>query len=108
MSKRITIDDLARMVQKGFDAVDKRFDAVDTRLDGLTLDVSYLKTKVDEIEQRLNRHEEILEEHTEELLWLRKHLEELAESKQDKQVYKEIEDLRARLARVEKKIGIAK
>lgn len=34
MTKRnITIDDLARMVQKGFDGVDKRFDRIDQRLD---------------------------------------------------------------------------
>lgn len=45
MSKRITIDDPARMAPKGVDAVDKRFEAVDqrlnpiSRLDGLTLDV---------------------------------------------------------------------
>jgi len=31
--QNITIDDLAGMVQKGFDGVDKRFDKVDLRFD---------------------------------------------------------------------------
>jgi len=33
MKKNITIDDLAGMVQKGFDGVDLRFDKVDKRFD---------------------------------------------------------------------------
>ena len=31
--KKVTIEDLAVMVKKGFDSVDKRFDGVDDRLD---------------------------------------------------------------------------
>lgn len=33
MKKNITIDDLAVIVQKGFNGVDKRFDSVDKRFD---------------------------------------------------------------------------
>ena len=33
IKKQITIDDLAGMVQRGFDHADKRFDGIDERLD---------------------------------------------------------------------------
>ena len=67
MKKNITIDELARMVQKGFEEtakktdMDKRFDGIDKRLD--RIENILIKRHSDEIEnlkQRMHRLEEAL------------------------------------------------
>jgi len=63
--KNITIDDLARMVQHGFDATDKKMDkgfrSVDNRLDRIE---SFLlkqhSQKIEFLEKRMHRLEEAL------------------------------------------------
>ena len=55
--KNFTINDLALMVGRGFNATDKRFDGVDKRFDGVD-------RKLFEVNQRLDRIEKIiLEDH---------------------------------------------
>lgn len=49
--KKITLEDLARMVANGFRGVDERFDRVETRL-------GHVETKLDGVETRLNSVEE--------------------------------------------------
>jgi len=46
-NKKITIDDLAVMMKKGFDGVDEKFDGVDEKFDGVDEKISTLATKVD-------------------------------------------------------------
>lgn len=126
--KKITIEDLAVMIQRGFqetarkidvdkrfDAVDKRFDAVEGRLGtlenrfvNLASDVSYLKARVTEIGVTLSRHEEILEEHSEELNWLHKKFDELTNPKSEKRVitYREFSKLASRVDGLERKIAV--
>jgi len=50
--KQTTIDDLATMVQKGFQGMDKRFDKVEDRLDKI-------ENRMDGVEDRLDRIEKI-------------------------------------------------
>ncbi len=54
---KITIDDLAQMIGRGFAHVDKRFDDMDVRLsgriDGLELKIDNLDAKIDRIDSRL-------------------------------------------------------
>jgi len=55
MINKVTIEDLAGMVKRGFDTVDKRFDAVDKRFDAMD-------KRFDRIENLiLKRHEEEIE-----------------------------------------------
>lgn len=54
---KITIDKLAQMVQKGFNAVDKRFDGVDQRLDRLEKDVKEIKYDLKETIKRTDKLE---------------------------------------------------
>ena len=49
--KNMTIDGLAVIVAKGFDAVDKRFDAVDKRFDSLE---ERLTNKINGLDQRID------------------------------------------------------
>ncbi len=52
-TKKMTLDDLARMVKQGFDGVDKRFDLVDGRF-------CDIDTRFDEVNQRLDRMEKLV------------------------------------------------
>ena len=49
MSKEITIEDLAMMVNKGFEKVDERFDKVDERLNSIDMRLARVETDVSEI-----------------------------------------------------------
>lgn len=122
--KKITIENLAVMVQKGFAQtttefkelrnemasgfaeVDKRFGEVDKRLINLEYNVSYLKSRVEEIGRTLGQHTEILEEHTGELKWLHKKVDEFTDPKNKKRfvTYQEFTELEARVAAFEKKV----
>ena len=42
-NKKITIEDLAIMVHKGFDGVDKRFDGIDTKISALENEVKIIR-----------------------------------------------------------------
>lgn len=54
MKKEITIDDLAMMVQKGFNSTDVKFEELKTEIQELKLDIKEIKTnlnkKVDKID----------------------------------------------------------
>lgn len=59
--KNITIEDLARMVKKGFDGTDKRLDKIDVRLDRIeNFILKQHSQKIDFLEKRINRLEEAL------------------------------------------------
>jgi DNA anti-recombination protein RmuC len=51
--KAVTTNELARMVQRGFEAVDERFDGVDRRFEAVD-------KRFDKVEARLDRIENIL------------------------------------------------
>lgn len=126
--KKITIEDLAAMVQAGFhgtarksdvdkrfdvmdkrfDAMDQRFDAMDNRFMNLASDVAYLKARVTEIGIMLDRHEEILEEHSEELKWMHKKLDEFMNLGSEKRAisYREFSKLVSRVGNLERKIAV--
>ena len=119
VNKKVTIEDLAVMVQKGFkdtarkEEMDKRFDEVDKRFLGinqelvdLKSDVSYLKSRVEEIGRVLERHDELLEEHSEELKIIHKILDDLTDPKNKKHIvtYQEFLALESRVIDLEKKV----
>jgi len=66
-SKNITIDDLAIMVQKGFEAVDKRFDTVDERFEAVDKRFEAVDKRFDKIEKKLDRVTESYGERIEKL-----------------------------------------
>lgn len=108
--KRITVEELAVIVHKGFEALsgemNRLFSGVDKRLINLESDVSYLKSRVTEIGRNLERHEEILQEHSEELKWLHKKIDELTDPQSEKRVitHREFTKLESRVASLEKKV----
>jgi tetrahydromethanopterin S-methyltransferase subunit G len=68
MPKKITIEDLARMVQEGFADfklyVDKRFNAIESRLDAIEDRLDKVEERLDDMEVRLSRIEHsILTDH---------------------------------------------
>jgi len=59
--KNITIEDLTRMVKKGFDGTDKKLDKIDVRLDRIeNFILKQHSQKIDFLEKRINRLEEAL------------------------------------------------
>lgn len=62
MKKRnITIDDLARMVKKGFDGMDKRFDKVDDRLERIEkLLIAENRRRIEKLEVDVKELKELL------------------------------------------------
>jgi len=59
--KNITIEDLARMVKKGFDGTDRRFDKIDVRLDRIeNFILKQHSQRIEFLEKRINRLEEAL------------------------------------------------
>lgn len=74
-NKKITIDDLARMIQRGFEEtakkadvdkrfeqIDKRFEQVDKRFDNLEGQINNIDNKVNQIDRRLFSIEEDISE----------------------------------------------
>lgn len=64
--KKITLDDLAVMINKGFDTVDKRFDTVEKRLSLVETTVEDIKLRMSEVAYRfelkqLERRMEVVE-----------------------------------------------
>lgn len=49
--KNTTIDDLAVMVQKGFNGVDERFDGVDDKFEGMNKRFDIIEDKLESIEK---------------------------------------------------------
>jgi tetrahydromethanopterin S-methyltransferase subunit G len=87
MAKKVTIenvaesvDDLAKIVKKGFDGVDKRFDKIEKRLVGVDGRFDRLEKSVDEIKMKMAY-----------VAW---------------QI--DMKEVMERLAKVEKKVGIKK
>lgn len=56
--KEITINELARMMQRGFADIDKRFDKVETRLDEHDERFDIIDKRFDKVETKLDEHDE--------------------------------------------------
>ena len=101
-------ENLASMVQKGFEQVDKRFEQVDKRF--LDLDEKFegrfknIEQRLFSIEKILEEHGRILSSHTEELKGIHKVLDELANT--SLQNTREVNDLKIRVNRIEEKVGV--
>ncbi|NTV41435.1 MAG: hypothetical protein HGA61_04140 [Candidatus Moranbacteria bacterium] len=54
LKEKITMDDLARIVQDGFLKIDERFDGVEQRLDGVEQRLDGVEQRLDGVEQRLD------------------------------------------------------
>ena len=52
-NKKVTTEDLAVMVAKGFAGVDKRFDGIDERFDTVEKDVRELKKDMGEVKENV-------------------------------------------------------
>lgn len=61
-NKKTTTDDLAIMVQKGFEGVDNRFDKVDRRLDKVEGQLDKVEGRLMKIEIRIDSVEKEIEE----------------------------------------------
>jgi len=71
VKKNITIDDLAVMVQKGFNSVDKKFEQVDKRLENLVTKAE-MNRRFDGLEDRvLASHQKRIEKLEQEVKELR-------------------------------------
>lgn len=95
MPKKVTIDDLARMVKGGFDHSDKRFDEtakkadVDKRFEEVDKQLSHIDLRLGHVDARLAMIERDVSD-------IRKHF-----------VYRdEFEDVLARISNLEKKAGV--
>lgn len=78
--KPITNEELARMINKGFDGNDKRFDKVDSKLDKIEVRLDNIDQGQEEIKLRL-----------------------------DNVAYRfEVEDLKKRVKKIELKVGVRK
>ncbi len=53
MTKKVTLDDLARMVANGFSEVDTRFDSVENRLESVEIKLESVDSRLEEVEGRL-------------------------------------------------------
>ena len=121
--KKMTIEGLAVMVNKGFNDVieqfDRRFIGIDGRLDGIDgrLDkierrqdhtegiLNTLSLRIEEIERTLAQHTEILEAHMEELRWIHKKIDDWTHPDSDQRLisYNEYMELVRRVERLETK-----
>ena len=61
--KEITVDDLARMIAKGFSAVDERFDRLEARMDRFEGRMDGFEKRTDALEVSHDRRLRILEKH---------------------------------------------
>jgi tetrahydromethanopterin S-methyltransferase subunit G len=99
MSK-ITIDDLAAMVKRGFDHQDKkfgdRFDRLEKRFDSLENKVDNIALEVSQIKKRLDKVEEILSKTNKRTI------------EDDNMLGKEIFDLKRRVKILEKKYAASR
>jgi len=102
MLRKITLDDLARMVKVGFDEtakkvdMDKRFEQVDKRFEQVDKRFDRLETRMDRFETRLAHIDAritVIER-------------DIAEIRKELIPRMEIEDIMARLSLVERKLGI--
>ena len=55
MSKKITLENLAGMIKKGFDGVDKKFDGVDKKFDENTKQHRQIFDRLEEITLKLDQ-----------------------------------------------------
>lgn len=63
-NRKMTLDKLAEMMGRGFNAVDEKFDAVNKRLDGLETSVTVLTVDMRDVKGRLDKIEEKISELT--------------------------------------------
>lgn len=91
MPKKITIDDLARMVKRGFDTADKK------------LDEAAKQVSVNKLEERVYKIEGAIIQISDTLAAMRKDIYEI----KTRFVYRnEFEDLMGRVSYLEKKAGV--
>lgn len=104
-AKKIEVDKRFEQVDKRFEQVDRRFDKIEGKLSNLEQDVSYLRQRAKEIEKTLERHEEILLQHSDELKIIHKILDDISDSKNRNEEI--INNLQRRVERLEAKVGLA-
>jgi tetrahydromethanopterin S-methyltransferase subunit G len=102
MAKKITIEDLALMIQRGFDetakkaGVDKRFGDVNKRFDDVDRRFDEVDKRFEQVDNRLDHMDARLSNIEQDIAEIRKHF-----------VYRyEFEDLMARVKYLEQKLGI--
>jgi len=107
MPEKITIEDLAGMVKRGFDGVDERFDGIDKRFDGVDGKFRGINERFDEIDKRFDEN---AEQHQQ----IFKRLEKLERGQEDIQSLLgkvafgfEVRALDRRLKLVEEKLAMA-
>jgi archaellum component FlaC len=99
-NKKITIDDLAIMVQHGFNGMDERFDGVEKRLDNVEGRLGRVEGRLGRVEKQLD----ILEEDVDVLKEDIKYLKQGQERIESNMVYRlEFEKLDDRVAVLENK-----
>jgi archaellum component FlaC len=77
--KKTTLNDLALMVKRGFDAVDERFNAVDKRFDGVDSRLDNVEGRLDRVESRIISVENRLDYFADHLGDHRRRLEKIEE-----------------------------
>jgi archaellum component FlaC len=89
---KITLDDLARIVNKRFDSVDDRFDGIDSRLDG--------------IDNRLDQNESAISLIWQELKEINKKLDNLSDRtfEDSELAFKEIMQMKKRVGFLEEEV----
>jgi len=64
LKEKITMDDLARIVQDGFLKIDERFDGVEQRLDGVEQRLDGVEQRLDNIQANLNKKVDRIDHNT--------------------------------------------
>lgn len=96
MTKKITNEQLAVMVQRGFKDIDKRFELFDKRFELIERRIAHIEAEIQHINARLDHMDARLNTIEHDIAEIRKHL-----------VYRdEFEDALARIAVLEKKLGV--
>lgn len=64
LKEKITMNDLARIVQDGFLKIDERFDGVEQRLDGVEQRLDGVEQRLDNIQTNLNKKVDRIDHNT--------------------------------------------
>ena len=114
MSEKITIEDLAGMMKRGFDGVDERFNGVDKKFLGIDERFDEIDERFDGIDKRFDEVDKRFDQNTEQHQQIFKRLEKLERGQEDIQsllgkvafVF-EVRPLDRRLKLVEEKLAMA-
>ena len=105
-NKKITLESLAQMVKRGFDATATKSElkTLDAKLTNITSDVVVLKSQMQEVARRLARLESIIEKA---FIKLDKFLTQLTKLDQEYVMVKaDLKEVRKRLEKIEAHLGI--